>query len=717
MKFLAALLIYLFISNFASAQSQNWSKLYGPFKGQVNDFEVVSGNSNIVLATGSEGIFRTTNSGLNWQNVSGVGSNVISISTNDPNIILTNNSKSFDGGLSWAGAQIVDLIELKFAPGSNTIAYGIKIDGIVIRTTDLGTSWHVIDDSLSVYGTFKSLMTSLTEPSVVYTLSDSGYLSKSTDFGNTWQRIRFTERLLTGVCGVVSFKNNQRIIIAADDSVYVSNSGTSGFAAYYNQATSFPKKIIIDEQFTNTLYILSWYMNSPKSVHRSTNGGITWESIFGNAVTGSNIRSTIDGKLYFSGYYSGIYLSTDQGQNFTSIGYKNIEPEGIKNTGNETFYAWDQSGYFRTNNGGANWTLIHGTGGFYPNSLSISNQNHNKIYVSNFSSLSISTDAGRNWIDKNVSALGTLNEIYVMNQNDEIIFAKGFNQVSSSFILGRSTNNGDTWGLINKPSSSYFWNLKLNDGAPADIYFIPSNSVNTNLFRSTDLGSTWTDIAPILEPAQYLHDVSSDPTGKLYCGAASFYTSNDFGNNWDIIYQYIYPRLQIYLLYIDFQNTNKIYSIDPNTKRLYGSSNGGIHWYWADSGLPEVYNINIASITPNSKVLLSTEKGVFYGTPILTVDIKPISEIIPEEFSLEQNFPNPFNPETKLRFNIPMNSAIVNLSIYDATGRIVATLINSPMKAGEYEILWDATGLPGGIYYSVLRNDTQVRTIKMVLLK
>ena len=72
-------------------------------------------------------------------------------------------------------------------------------------------------------------------------------------------------------------------------------------------------------------------------------------------------------------------------------------------------------------------------------------------------------------------------------------------------------------------------------------------------------------------------------------------------------------------------------------------------------------------------------------------------------FSLEQNFPNPFNPSTTIKFSIPIvgthDRVSVQLIIYNVLGKEVATLVNEDKPAGEYEVIFDATGLPSGIYF------------------
>ncbi|KXK43987.1 MAG: FG-GAP repeat protein [Chlorobi bacterium OLB5] len=71
----------------------------------------------------------------------------------------------------------------------------------------------------------------------------------------------------------------------------------------------------------------------------------------------------------------------------------------------------------------------------------------------------------------------------------------------------------------------------------------------------------------------------------------------------------------------------------------------------------------------------------------------------PVEFSLSQNFPNPFNPVTILSFGLPKKSA-VTLKVYDVLGRETATLINNELRTeGYYNVEFDASMLPSGIYY------------------
>jgi spore germination protein YaaH len=85
-------------------------------------------------------------------------------------------------------------------------------------------------------------------------------------------------------------------------------------------------------------------------------------------------------------------------------------------------------------------------------------------------------------------------------------------------------------------------------------------------------------------------------------------------------------------------------------------------------------------------------------------------------FRVEQNFPNPFNPITSIKYTISQNS-FVNLTIYNINGKEVGKFINKSMKAGSYSEKINLDGLPSGIYYYVLNADSKHLTRKMIYLK
>jgi hypothetical protein len=85
-------------------------------------------------------------------------------------------------------------------------------------------------------------------------------------------------------------------------------------------------------------------------------------------------------------------------------------------------------------------------------------------------------------------------------------------------------------------------------------------------------------------------------------------------------------------------------------------------------------------------------------------------------FSLNPNYPNPFNPATNITFSTE-KTGIVTLRVYNILGGEVATLVNTTMDAGSYSVSFDARNLPSGIYYARLQSGTQTAIRRMMLMK
>ena len=106
------------------------------------------------------------------------------------------------------------------------------------------------------------------------------------------------------------------------------------------------------------------------------------------------------------------------------------------------------------------------------------------------------------------------------------------------------------------------------------------------------------------------------------------------------------------------------------------------------------------------------------------VGIQPMSTVVPEKFELHQNFPNPFNPTTTIRFDVSV-SGNVSLKVYDVLGREVAVLADEYLRAGSYERVFEASNLSSGVYFytlrvtsgQALRADEFEKTLRMVVLK
>ena len=110
-------------------------------------------------------------------------------------------------------------------------------------------------------------------------------------------------------------------------------------------------------------------------------------------------------------------------------------------------------------------------------------------------------------------------------------------------------------------------------------------------------------------------------------------------------------------------------------------------------------------------------KGLVYETNSFVALEVTVQSLVPDVYSLSQNFPNPFNSITKLSFGLPENSE-VSISVFDISGRLVTTLVNGQLTAGNHVIAWNAQGKAAGLYLvkmETLGGFTAVR--KVVLTK
>jgi hypothetical protein len=117
-----------------------------------------------------------------------------------------------------------------------------------------------------------------------------------------------------------------------------------------------------------------------------------------------------------------------------------------------------------------------------------------------------------------------------------------------------------------------------------------------------------------------------------------------------------------------------------------------------------------ATITVNGT---SSGSGTFCNAP---VDVEKDTVLIPDKFDLSQNFPNPFNPSTLIKYQLPKSSQ-VTLKIYNVLGDEVATLVNEEKPAGSYEVIFNSAKIASGTYFYKLQAGSFVETKKMILLK
>lgn len=154
---------------------------------------------------------------------------------------------------------------------------------------------------------------------------------------------------------------------------------------------------------------------------------------------------------------------------------------------------------------------------------------------------------------------------------------------------------------------------------------------------------------------------------------------------------------------------------------VFISENQGSNWQPLGDGLPNVPITDMDFHNPTRTLVAAT-----YGRSMYRLNVGDVTSVeprppVPAHFALYQNFPNPFNPETTIRFDL-QNTSQVRLQVYDILGRHVRTLIDESVSAGGHRINWDGRDDSGhavasGTYIYRLENQDRILARRMVLLR
>ena len=357
------------------------------------------------------------------------------------------------------------------------------------------------------------------------------------------------------------------------------------------------------------------------------------------------------------------------------------------------------------------------------------------------------TNGGLNWFSQN-----TYDDFFAMDMVDQ-----NTGWVVGSVVL-KTTNGGENW--VYQPSGIHNWLISVcfldyNTG------WIASGS-DGEIIITTNGGLNWT--SQYYHYNQFINDVIfiNAYTGWFAAGDGIshdyIYNTIDGGSNWSIQYTGT-----------GFIDINSITFINQNTGFAVGyggqvlkTTNSGLNWNSQNSGTNlSLYSVSFVSASSGwacsegGMVIKTTNGGANWTNQIITnhslasiyfvnentgwvvggdstiwkttnggtpIGIEPISGAIPKCFSLQQNYPNPFNPVTKIKFDVSSDSRLrgngnVTLKVYDVLGREVAVLVNQQLTPGTYEVTWDASNYPSGLYFYVLESDNYFSTKKMVLIK
>ncbi len=314
------------------------------------------------------------------------------------------------------------------------------------------------------------------------------------------------------------------------------------------------------------------------------------------------------------------------------------------------------------------------------------------------------TNGGSDWIAQSSGVTAYLYDVSFINEN--IGMAVGQNET----IL-KTTDGGLNWNIQNSGTAETIYGISLIDEDNA----VAVSGLGTVL-KTIDGGQTWS-----YQPANdlyglygvYFVDINNGfAVGQHYHGYYDgvIIKTTDGGQNWSN-HSPTYNGLRG----ISFINSSTGIVVGKSGTILK-TTDGGLNWTIQNSGTANLLtsvdfiDSNYATVGGwGGTVLRTTNGGVTYVKEEKTYEI-------PDNYFLSNNYPNPFNPATKIKYSVPQLSDVV-IKVFDILGNELETLVNNEKPAGTYEITWNAVSLPSGIYFYQIRAGDFVQTKKMTLLK
>jgi hypothetical protein len=405
---------------------------------------------------------------------------------------------------------------------------------------------------------------------------------------------------------------------------------------------------------------------------------------------------------------------------------------------------YDGMGIFEGWIGGDSGTILytyHGDTWLYRNNNVVGNYNVNAICSIGFppsgravcavnssstTYIYLSTNQGLNWTMCYQQAGGRIRSFGFTDNNTG--YAIG-DPVAGRWTILKTSNGGvsfDSTGLYLQQNGSEISNYNsMYVASNPNLFFFGTN--NGRLYLSTNFGINWN---PIILPFQSIYAITlglneygyTHGFSKGYAAGNGAVYSSDSGRTWNTvtlpgtgdIHAFNYGGNTCYA------KGSEIYASTNSSQQFflqYTSPNGGNYTGISFSYSQFEYNGYLVGWAVKDNGTVSK----FYE---MIVGIKKLTNTISESYSLSQNYPNPFNPSTKIRFDIAplldqggvaptqVGDGVVTLKVYDLLGREITTLVNQPLQPGTYEVEWDGTNYPSGVYFYSYTN-----TKKLVLLK
>jgi hypothetical protein len=313
------------------------------------------------------------------------------------------------------------------------------------------------------------------------------------------------------------------------------------------------------------------------------------------------------------------------------------------------------------------------------------------------------TNGGANWVQVYTIAGGFINTIKMVSATNGFAFG---DVLAGNWLMLKTVDGGNTWTTLATVAGTGDGRNNCLQILGNDIWF--GTGQNT-VWHSTNLGVNWTSATVTGITGQITGIQFNTPLIGIV-GGATMSKTTDGGATWTLLAALGTGTIS------GIEGFGDDYWYVRGTG-IYRSTNIGVSWTSVHTHTAAQNDIYFA--TDGNGCLTGWSAGTtgtiakMTGVPVAVND--PVVQI-PTSFKLEQNYPNPFNPTTNITFALPV-SGNVELKIYDAIGREVATLVNTFVNAGTHIVPFDASALASGVYIYKINTGSFTDSKKMVLIK
>lgn len=314
--------------------------------------------------------------------------------------------------------------------------------------------------------------------------------------------------------------------------------------------------------------------------------------------------------------------------------------------------------------------------------------------------------------------------------NQNVLFAAGsfYDGTNAVMSVCKSSNSGVSWNRTQLSTDrGAVYTLVINPTDSNHIlaggYYYDGTNYLGKIFKSTDGGDHWSDASSGIESRYndvYALAFHSTSPNSVYAGCDNgIFRSTNGGSSWTNLNTGFY---NVCAIVFNMDSPNVLYTA-TGYDGIYTSTDGGQTWSPMNDGLTTL-EIECLALDPINKILYAGTSGGGLFSYDISTGVTPDPEPkLPAQFALQPNFPNPFNAETTIRYDVPMkNTGHISLTIYNISGQMVKMLVNEYQAPGQYILNWDGSDEAGrpvssGIYLCKLQASNFQDVRKMMLIR